>query len=105
MITYRHIPTDWNTFIPPDLPRDDLSRRIMMCGRKARHRLSGIPGISQQHPIVRDRPGWCPGCIVATIRQIESMNIPDVTLVRAVYEYVLEECRAAAYIAVENGII
>jgi hypothetical protein len=28
-----------------------------------------------------------------------------VTLVRAVYEYVLEECRAAAYIAVENDII
>lgn len=101
MITYRHIPTDWNTFIPADLPADDTSRRVMMCGRRARYRLCGIPGISEQPRVINDRPGWCLECLAATYREARFTKIPSIPELRALYRRVEEETADAYYDAME----
>lgn len=97
MITYRHIPTDWNTFIPADLPADDTSRRVMMCGRRARYRLCGIPGISEQPRVINGRPGWCLECLAATFRDALHASLPDVRPLRELYAQVRNECGEAFY--------
>jgi len=62
VIKGRHIRHDWQTFV-------DWEQKSVMtaCGMKSQRHLSGIPGITEQDPIVevkgRSYWGWCPRCV------------------------------------------
>ena len=90
MISYRHFPTDWQTFIPPNVSVENQSRRVMMCGRKARYYLCGIPGVSEQAAVVNGRPGWCIECLGNVWQDATLTNVPIPEL-QVVYDILRRE--------------
>ena len=75
-----------------------------MCGRKARYRLSGIPGVSQQDTIVNSRPGWCVECLVNTYFASKTVDIP-LTALEVVYRMLQDACSVAMAEITEAGLV
>lgn len=66
MITTRHIRSDWSEWV--DWPGTVQKTVSTMCGTRTKVHLAGIPGITQQEPIVevggKRKWGWCMRCLL-----------------------------------------
>lgn len=101
MISYRHIPTDWNRFAQVRKSK----RVISMCGRKVTTKYVGTPAVHPQPLIVNGRPGWCPVCIKNLLAWYKDTykTLSLHPLVSDVYNAVFSEMLAFMELAVENN--
>lgn len=76
MIADRHIRYDWKEFND----RQDQRTVSALCGVRTKPYLAGIPGVTDQEPVVYDRSrrlvsGWCINCCVAATA-VDLTNAP-----------------------------